>query len=105
MISREKTLSNNFVKLSANFLIDGRVEYGLTSLKALMSMEWRTLYEFTLKYIENLQCLIHLNDFVDQSSLRPFSHLFETATRKFTRGTVGPSHLQILRQFLTQNSA
>ena len=70
-----------------------------------MSMEWRTLPEFTLKYIENLQCLIHLNDFVDQSSLRPFSHLFETATRKFTRGTVGPSHLQILRQFLTQNSA
>ena len=70
-----------------------------------MSMEWRTLPEFTLKYIENLQCLIHLNDFVDQSSLRPFSHLFETATRKFTRGTVGPSHLQILRQFLTHNSA
>ena len=62
-------------------------------------MEWRTLSEFTLKYIENLQCLIHLNDFVDQSSLRPFSHLFETATRKFTLGTVGPSHLQILRQF------
>ena len=76
MISREKTLSNNFVKLSANFLIDGRIEYGLTSLKVLMSMELRTLSEFTLKYIENLQRLIHLNDFVDQSSLRPFSHLF-----------------------------
>ena len=27
--------------------------------------------EFTLKCIENLQCLIHLNDFVDLSTLRP----------------------------------
>ena len=76
-----------------------------------MSMEWRTLLmfdalkskfrwsEFTLKCIENLQCLIQLNDFVDLSSLRPFSHLFETATRKSTLGTVGPSHLQILKFF------